>query len=110
MFLNCEEISRKLSLVDMNDVDIIRVSVIDMNTAELVFSEDVEYQGGYLTHFEIQHIDDEIYGYFGNSVYLINIDKERVEDAGIELSDTDHLSIRHLRLSNRLSSFRNATI
>ena len=73
-------------------VDVIRVSVIDMNTAELVFSEDVEYPGGYLSHFELQHLDDKIYGYFGNSVYLINIDKEKVEEAEIELADTDELS------------------
>lgn len=72
--------------------NIIRVSVIDMNTAELVFSEDVEYDDAYLSHFELQPVDDEIYGYFSNKVVLINIDKERVEDAGIELSDTDHLS------------------
>lgn len=76
----------------LSGIDTVRVSVIDMNTAKLVFSEDVEYTGGYLTHFEIQHIDDEIYGYFGNSVYLINIDKEKVEDAGIELGDYDDLS------------------
>ncbi|MBR2597682.1 MAG: TIR domain-containing protein [Clostridiales bacterium] len=76
----------------MHDVDIIRVSVIDMNTTELVFSEDVEFKGGYLSHFELYNIDDEIYGFFGNNAYLINIDKERVEDAGIELSDQDDLS------------------
>lgn len=76
----------------LTGVDIIRVSVIDMNTTKLVFSEDVEYTGGYLTHFEIQHIDDEIYGFFGNNVYLIDIDKERVEDTGIELSNGDDLS------------------
>lgn len=73
-------------------VEAVRVSVIDMNTAELVFSEDIELESSYMNHFELQNVDDEIYGYFGNKAYEINIDKEKVVDAGIELGDRDNIS------------------
>lgn len=77
---------------NLSDSHIITVSVIDMNSAKLVFSEDIEYKGDYLSHFDIQNVDDEIYGLFGNGVYFIDLDKEKIEDAGIELNSFDDIS------------------
>ena len=60
------------------DADFIRVTVIDMNDASVVFTEDVE--GFSLSRaFEICYIDDEYFGCFGENIYRIDIDKKSVE-------------------------------
>ena len=88
----CNDGENLIIAAKISNEDAVRVSVIDMNTAELIFTEDVEYKGDYLTNFELIKLDDEIYGVFSNNVYFINIDKEQVEDIGIELSYSDDLS------------------
>lgn len=76
----------------ITDTDVIRVTVIDMDTAKLVFSEDVQALESTLDHFSVEYVDGEFYGVFDNNVYLIDIKKEKVKDLGIELSALDEVS------------------
>ena len=69
----------------INDSEGIRVSVIDLEDAKLVFSKDVDAGFGLSNCYEIKLIDGEIYGCFGDIIYTIDPDKEKVEKVDIEL-------------------------
>ena len=76
----------------ITETTLIRVSVIDMDTAKLVFSEDVDTGESYLQHFDVQLVDGEFYGIFHNNIYSIDIKKEKVKDLGVELAATDEVT------------------
>lgn len=71
----------------INDTEGIRISVIDLENAKLVFSEDVEAGSGLSTCFDIKLVDDEIYGFFGNKIYTIDPDKEKVTPVDVEIDN-----------------------
>lgn len=70
----------------ISDSEIIRVSVIDMNESEVVFWEDVPKEGILTSNFTIEIQDEVIYGCFGDYVYTIDIDRERVDKIDIVLA------------------------
>ena len=77
----------------LSDTEVdVRVSAIDMDSAELIFSEDVHIDNTYLVHFDVEYVDGEFYAVLGNQVFFIDIEEECVEDVGIELTASDYIS------------------
>ena len=62
----------------ITDTEILRVSVIDINENELVFSDDLEDMLSTYPYYNIEKSGDNYYAYIGYDVYLIDIDKEKV--------------------------------
>ena len=69
----------------VDETEDVRVSVIDINTGSLLFSEDVNAPDGLLSNFSVEKIDDTIYGIFGYSIYEIDPDKEKVKKVDVEI-------------------------
>ena len=70
----------------ITETEIIRISVIDMNEGEVVFWEDVPREGILSSNFTLEVVDEVIYGCFGESVYTIDVDRERLDKTDIVLS------------------------
>ena len=69
----------------VDDTENVRVTVIDINEGDLLFSEDVYAPDGLLSNFSIEKIDGTIYGIFGYNIYEIDPENEKVKHIDIEL-------------------------
>ena len=76
----------------VTDTELIRVTVIDLNSGKLVFTKDVDAPDGLLSNFSIENIDGTIYGIFGYYIYEIDIDGESVDPVGSVLDFGDTVS------------------
>lgn len=69
----------------ISDLKCIRLSIVDLNSEKLVYTEDLTDYEGYLSGaFSIENIDGEIYGIFGDSIYLIDPEDSNCKKVDVE--------------------------
>ncbi len=68
-----------------NEATTIKVSFIDIKKAKLLSIAEIENPGQLTSHFEIDYIDGEYYGFFGYNLYRLDPKKGTVKDTGITL-------------------------
>ncbi|MBR3340400.1 MAG: TIR domain-containing protein [Clostridiales bacterium] len=76
----------------IEDVDKIRISFIDLEEGKLASSTEVDCKGYLSQLFDIERVGDNIYGYFGDLVYIIDPENETVTKTKIELYDRETIS------------------
>ena len=69
----------------VEDTELVRVSVIELESGKLLFSEEVEASDGLLNNFTIEKADDKLYGILGYKIYEIDIEDHSLEKVGDEL-------------------------
>ena len=70
----------------------VRVSVIDPEDGKLLFSTDIPDVIGLTSHFMIDRVEDEIYCFFGDYVYVIDPETEKIKTENYTMSYKDFYS------------------
>ena len=73
------------SLISTDDKSYIRVSVIDLNSGKLSYTEDLKDTNASLTNFDMDYIDGKFYLLTENDTYLIDPDKDKITPSNLGL-------------------------
>ena len=75
----------------MHDEDIVRISIVNLETGKLDATEDVNVESG-MTFFEVEVVDGDFYALIGKKAYKIDPKKKSVKELKIDLEDVDRYS------------------
>lgn len=80
-----EEYLVSAALVADDDKTYVRVSIIDLNTGKLSYTEDLTDVDVSSTNFNVEYLDGEFYLLLEKSVFLIDPDKDKITEINSEL-------------------------
>ena len=80
-----EEYLVSAALVADDDKTYVRVSIIDLNTGKLSYTEDLTDVDVSATNFNVEYLDGEVYLLLEKSVYQIDPDKDKITQINSEL-------------------------
>ena len=73
------------AIVATDDNSYIRVSIIDLNTGKLSYTEDLKDLDASITNFDMDYVDGEFYLLTEKDTYLIDPDKDKITPSNLEL-------------------------
>ena len=77
-------VSAALVVTD-DDKFIVRVSIIDLNTGKLSYTEDIPDVKASLTNFDVDYVDGEFYLVFEEDIYHVDPDKDKITPYNLEM-------------------------
>ena len=73
------------ALIANDDTTYVRVSIIDLNTGKLSYTEDLADVDVSITNFDVEYLEGEFYLLLEKSVYQIDPDKDKITQINSEL-------------------------
>ena len=73
------------AMVTNDDTSIVRVSIIDLKTGKLSYTEDITDPDVSMTNFDVEYLEGKFYLLLEKSIYLVNPDKEKISQINSEL-------------------------
>lgn len=77
-------VSAALVVTD-DDKFLVRVSIIDLNTGKLSYTEDIPDVKASLTNFDVDYVDGEFYLVFEEDIYHVDPDKDKITPYNLEM-------------------------